>query len=372
MHRRACTNTRKEVLGTRRVRAPRRLEVNRKASDGTLVSVDVEPLRHGVAARQGPREEMEDEAVVMDESMCGFMYAAVFDGHGGLSSADYLRLTLFETFRDVVEHDLSLGGSKGILDHEGTDLCCPRSFTPSLVQAFHDTDKKLLGWLATEKKGTMEALSGATATVLLARKDRLVVANVGDSRAVLCRGGKAVDLSSEHRVHGGGEMVEQELKRIQAAGGWVDDGRVLGVLAVSRAFGDVEFKGDGLNMLMASGVKEGLWSREFAEKASFSSDPVIPTPDVTEIVLGDDDEFVIVASDGLWDVMPSQQVVQQVRKELQKHGDIQLAADNIADLAVKRYTQDNVAVIIIDLDRGLRGSSTGDAVGKKKGLFGMF
>lgn len=346
--------------------------MKRKASEGTLVSVDVEPLRHGVAVRQGPREEMEDEAVVMDESMCGFMYAAVFDGHGGLSSADYLRLSLYETFRDVVEHDVSLGGAKGVLDHEGTDLCCPRSFTPSLVQAFHETDKKLLDWLAVEKKGTTEALSGATATVVLTRKDRLIVANVGDSRAVLCRAGRAVDLSSEHRVYGGGDMVEQELERIKAAGGWVDDGRVLGVLAVSRAFGDVEFKGEGLKLLMASGVKEGLWSQEFAEKASFSADPVIPTPDVTEIVLGDEDEFVIVASDGLWDVMPSQQVVQQVRKELQKHGDTQVAADNIADLALKRYTQDNVAVIIIDLDRGLRGTSTGGAKGTKKGLFGMF
>lgn len=315
---------------------------------------------------------MEDEAVVMDERTCGFLYAAVFDGHGGGSSAGFLRTRLFETFKGVLEHDLSFGGSEVAREHQGTELCCPMSFTPSLVQAFHETDKKLLDWLSKEKAGTTEALSGSTATVLLTRKDRLVVANVGDSRAVLCRGGRAVDLSTEHRVYGKGEMVDSELARIIGTGGWVHDGRVLGVLAVSRAFGDVEFKGEGLGMLMTSGVKEGLWSEEFAKSASFTSDPVIPTPDVTEIVLGDEDEFVIVATDGLWDVMPSQQVVQQVRKELQKHGDPQLAAENIAELALKRYTQDNVAVIVIDLDRGLGASSNKSGATKKKGIFGMF
>ena len=63
---------------------------------------------------------------------------------------------------------------------------------------------------------------------------QVVVANVGDSRAVLCRGGRAVDLSGEHRVWGKTPEVQAEIARIEAVGGWVDDGRVCGVLAVSR------------------------------------------------------------------------------------------------------------------------------------------
>jgi len=64
-----------------------------------------------------------------------------------------------------------------------------------------------------------------------------------------------VDLSTEHRVWGRGETVDAETARVQAAGGWVADGRVCDVLAVSRAFGDREFKGDGLPHMMARGVE---------------------------------------------------------------------------------------------------------------------
>lgn len=64
--------------------------------------------------------------------------------------------------------------------------------------------------------------------------EQVVVANVGDSRAVLSRGGRAIDLSAEHRVWGKTPAVISEIQRIESVGGWVDDGRVCGVLAVSR------------------------------------------------------------------------------------------------------------------------------------------
>ena len=64
-----------------------------------------------------------------------------------------------------------------------------------------------------------------------------------------------MDLSTEHRVWGRGETVDAETARVQAAGGWVADGRVCDVLAVSRAFGDREFKGEGLHRMMARGVE---------------------------------------------------------------------------------------------------------------------
>ena len=82
-----------------------------------------------------------------------------------------------------------------------------------------------------------ERTSGCTATCCLVRRDMVVVANVGDSRAVLCRGGRPVDLSAEHRVWGKTAAVQAEIARIECVGGWVDDGRVCGVLAVSRRAG---------------------------------------------------------------------------------------------------------------------------------------
>lgn len=78
----------------------------------------------------------------------------------------------------------------------------------------------------------------------------------------------------------------------------VDDGRVCGVLAVSRAFGDREFKGEGLPSLLANGITKGYWDAAFAGQQAFTSDPVLVTPDVTETLLTPEDEFVIVASDG--------------------------------------------------------------------------
>lgn len=61
-------------------------------------------------------------------------------------------------------------------------------------------------------------------------------------RCCFCRNGAAIQLTSQHRVYGFGDHVIEEIERVEAAGGWIVDGRVCNVLAVSRAFGDPEFK----------------------------------------------------------------------------------------------------------------------------------
>ena len=77
-----------------------------------------------------------------------------------------------------------------------------------------------------------------------------------------CGRGQAVDLTTEHRVSGGGATVEAEVARVQAAGGWIADGRVCDVIAVSRAFGDQEFKGSGMPGMLERGVRCALPSRQ--------------------------------------------------------------------------------------------------------------
>lgn len=59
----------------------------------------------------------------------------------------------------------------------------------------------------------------------------------------------------EHRVSGDGPVVEAEVARVEAAGGWIADGRVCDVIAVSRAFGDQEFKGAGMPGMLQKGVR---------------------------------------------------------------------------------------------------------------------
>ena len=69
-----------------------------------------------------------------------------------------------------------------------------------------------------------------------------------------CRG-QAVDLTTEHRVTGSGPTVEAEVHRVEDVGGWIEDGRVCDVIAVSRAFGDREFKGGGSRTMLQRGVR---------------------------------------------------------------------------------------------------------------------
>ena len=89
---------------------------------------------------------------------------------------------------------------------------------------------------------------------------------------------------------------------MKQAGGWIGDGRVCDVLAVSRAFGDWEFKAGNTDTLLEEGIKYEWWDRSFASKVNITGDLVIVTPDVSKTDISEEagDEFVIVASDGLW------------------------------------------------------------------------
>jgi len=136
----------------------------------------------------------------------------------------------------------------------------------------------------------------------------LYTANVGDARAVLCRGGKAVRLTYDHKG-----SDKQEAKRIMDAGGFVMNNRVNGVLAVTRSLGDSSMK-------------------EF----------VVGSPFTTETELGEDDEFLVIACDGLWDVAEDQKVVDLVRQM-----DAQEAAKYLLKYALEHFTTDNVTVLVI-------------------------
>jgi len=306
------------------------------------------PPSFGSALAQGPREYMEDALVVHPDARCGFLFAALFDGHEGAAASTWLRDNLYKYFSagvDAAGCDISpppAADSKGVAK--------PQSASPLLEQtmaeAFNEADKRLLKELA--KRPPPDCFSGSCATAVLVRQDRILAAAVGDSRAVLARGGKAIDLTPEHRVYGPSQVARREVQRIKDAGGWVQQGRVCGILAVSRAFGDWEFKG-GRQQLR----EELLEDYPQARKATMENELVIPTPDVSEVARDPRDEFVVVASDGLWDVCSSRNAAVLVAKELKAHGDAERAAEAMVAYATKKKTQDNVAVVVIDL----RGSA---------------
>ncbi|CAG2061849.1 unnamed protein product, partial [Timema podura] len=102
----------------------------------------------------------------------------------------------------------------------------------ALQQGFLDADQAML-----HDESLKDELAGTTAVVIIIKDNVLYCGNVGDSRAVASVNGSVNVLSLDHKPSN-----EIEIKRIQAAGGWVEYNRVNGNLALSRALGDFVFK----------------------------------------------------------------------------------------------------------------------------------
>ncbi|CAI9092530.1 OLC1v1027790C1 [Oldenlandia corymbosa var. corymbosa] len=292
---------------------------------------------YGCISVIGRRREMEDAvAVELGLSSAGeggegsgkYDFFGVYDGHGGSRVAHACSDRLHRLLAEIVTQE-ERGGS-GVVDWEKVMLEC-----------FEKMDEEV------NRNGAAVATMGSTAVVAVVGDQELVVANCGDSRAVLRRGGVAVPLSSDHKPD-----RADELERIELCGGKVinwNGQRVLGVLATSRSIGDEYLK-----------------------------PYVIPVPQVTVNQRSDLDEFLILASDGLWDVIPNDLACQIVRRcldgnvrrraaspqqipssgvshagasESKNGGLASEAASILAELALARGSRDNISVIVVQLEK---------------------
>ncbi|EZF29893.1 phosphatase 2C homolog 3, partial [Trichophyton mentagrophytes] len=176
-------------------------------------------------------------------------------------------------------------------------------------------------------------ISGCTASVAIVSRDKIRVANAGDSRSVLGVKGRAKPLSFDHKPQNEGEKA-----RISAAGGFVDFGRVNGNLALSRALGDFEFK----------------------RAADLSPEQQIVTanPDVTTHEVTEDDEFLVIACDGIWDCQSSQAVVEFVRRGIAAKQELHRICENMMDNCLSSDPEtgglgcDNMTMVIVGLLHG--------------------
>ncbi|KAK6121814.1 hypothetical protein DH2020_044427 [Rehmannia glutinosa] len=300
-------------------------------------SLVVSGIKWGSVKLKGARDEMEDDVVIIgsddDDGLDGFSYAAVFDGHAGFSSVEFLREELYKECVAALQ-----GGQL----FNGKDF---KAIKKALQDAFESADANLLKWLEASEE---EDESGSTATAIFVRDDVLFVSHVGDSCVVLSRSGKAEVLTDSHRPYGNKKASLQEIRRIREAGGWITDGRICGDISVSRAFGDIRFK-TKKNEMVKKGVKEGRWSEKFASRVQLKGDLVTASPDVLQVVLGSDAEFIVLASDGLWDYINSSDAVNFIRNHLRQNGDIQMASEALAQMALNQRSQDNISIIIADL-----------------------
>jgi len=249
----------------------------RSMEDATLVEEDLLPLI------QSDREEKPAYAACM----------AVFDGHCGAEAAQFAQKHLL---RNV------LSGS-WLAETEA-----------AMHEAFGVTDQQI-------RDDDACAGTGTTAIMTLLVDRVLHVANLGDCRAVLCRAGKCLELSDDHRTH-----CERERNRIEAAGGFIEDGYVNGIIAVTRALGDWD-----------SGLKE-----------SDSGHHILSAqPDYSSYHLGDEDEFAVIGCDGLWEVFSSQGAVDMARKSLRRYNDPQRCSEELVSEAKKRDSTDNISVVVV-------------------------
>ncbi|KAH1193381.1 putative protein phosphatase 2C 8 [Glycine max] len=298
-----------------------------KQSDGVL--------SYGSASVIGSRTEMEDavSSEIGFAAKCDFF--AVYDGHGGAQVAEACKERLH---RLVAEEVVGSSESHVEWDWRGVMEGC-----------FRKMDSEVAGNAAVR-------MVGSTAVVAVVALEEVIVANCGDSRAVLGRGGEAVDLSSDHKPH-----RPDELMRIEEAGGRVinwNGQRVLGVLATSRSIVTFNSMTSYHYCSNFSPVRSDCYLRPY----------VISKPEVTVTQRSSKDEFLILASDGLWDVMSSEVACQVVRKCFQ--GQIRRvcdgvgnhqnratdAADLLAEIALAKGSRDNTSVIVVEL----RGTVTTD------------
>uniref|UniRef100_A0A0D9WKB7 protein-serine/threonine phosphatase n=1 Tax=Leersia perrieri TaxID=77586 RepID=A0A0D9WKB7_9ORYZ len=246
-------------------------------------------LSCGYSSFRGKRASMEDfydiKSSKIDDKQISLF--GIFDGHGGSRAAEYLKEHLFE---NLMKHPEFMKDTK-----------------LAISETYRKTDSEFL-----DSESHTHRDDGSTASTAVLVGNHLYVANVGDSRAVISKAGKAIALSEDHKPN-----RSDERKRIESAGGvvmWAGTWRVGGVLAMSRAFG---------NRLL----------KQF----------VVADPEIQEQEIDDEVEFLILASDGLWDVVPNEDAVSLVKIEEEPEA----AARKLTETAFSRGSGDNITCIVV-------------------------
>jgi len=282
-------------------------KVNRKLIKLPPAVIDVSHF-----STQGRRPTMEDKVQVIESFKINkpphcvgpLSFFGVYDGHSGTGAVEYCYKAVYE----FLKQQLKLGMAPAA----------------ALDYAYAAADKHVLA------DG-----SGCTACSVLVCKEtgRMWVANCGDSRAVLCRAGQAIELTKDHKA-----SDALEAKRIAAAGGEILD--VKGNKYVKYPKEDTHL---GLS------VSRSLGDNHYNDTV----DPlIIGTPDITQQVLQKEDEFVVLACDGVWDVMSSQQAVDHLRSfyaKCKKKGrpvDAEKMSEELANKALKDRSGDNISVVV--------------------------
>ncbi|KAK1292742.1 putative protein phosphatase 2C 27 [Acorus calamus] len=269
----------------------------------------VPTIRSGEWSHIGGREYMEDTHVCIADLAKKFgshsvegeavSFYGVFDGHGGKGAAHFV----CDNLPRVIAEDADF----------------PLALEKVVTRSFMQTDVQF-----AQKCSLQSSLSsGTTALTAMIFGRSLLVANAGDCRAVLSRLGMAIEMSKDHRP-----CCVKERKRVESLGAYIDgDDYLNGQLGVTRALGDWHIEG----------------MKEFSDRGG----PLSAEPELKMITLSKEDEFLIIGSDGIWDVFSSQNAVDFVRRRLQEHNDVKACCRELVEEAIRRDATDNLTALIV-------------------------
>jgi protein phosphatase PTC2/3 len=295
----------------------KRISFRRKSSKAEVPLEQLEDggssaeLRCGAASVEGTSHANEDRVfetvdlryvpnqppVVFGEKIA---FVAVFDGHGGGRCSEYLQNNLH---KKVIQN-----GAFESFNNAQTVL----------LDAFKACEDE---W--NDVADQANEFSGSCAIAALVWGFDVVIAHAGDCRAVARMGKKTFPLTKDHRPSDPAEKA-----RIYAAGGFIKNGRVMGALAPSRGFGDLDVK-----------------------RKAASPDVIVSEPDIAAVRIEPSSKgqpsFVIFATDGIWDCMPSERACDVVAKSLAKYNDEERAAAKLCQVASELNTDDCSAVVVV-------------------------
>jgi serine/threonine protein phosphatase PrpC len=270
-------------------------------------------IQWGVSSMQGWRIEMEDQHLIVPEipGLAGHSLYAVFDGHGGKNAA----IVASKELLNAIQKTSSF--SSYVADQNLEHLCS------SLKQAFLDVDSHMRELF--HPRLSPNERSGCTAIAVVVTPTHIVTANAGDSRAALSRAGCNVELSFDHKPNN-----EVEKNRIEKAGGIVAMKRVDAELAVARAMGDFQFKDI---------------------KLPPENCKVTANPDLNIQVRTKQDEFIVVACDGVWDVMSNQECIDTVTRYCKLgESNPMLMSEELMEDCLNKGSRDNMSAVIVLFD----------------------
>ncbi|KAL7713089.1 Protein phosphatase 2C [Entamoeba marina] len=238
------------------------------------------------------RRKMEDAHFIADPlcELNGHVYAlyCIFDGHGGQTASQHLANEVGKTMITMLQKD-------GDIEQKLKD-----------VFALLDQSIKTAGIDFPGSCGLVCLIDQFEG------KKTMYMANAGDSSGFLISDDDTISLSEEHNTKN-----QSEIDRVQAAGGLVFSGRVNGVIAVTRSFGDHHMK-------------------QF----------IISDPYIKQVELDNTSRFIVLACDGLWDGIDIDKVTSILALP---ETDFKTVSKTLAQLAISNGSTDNITVIVIQL-----------------------